>query len=209
MYWLALGQRRKTALHCVSDEEHNTQRLTMVAATFVLLSILLVIANQQLRSCHAFHALQAPYHKQLALSTTAGGDHEATLSSNKQLDRRTAQQFTIKVCTSTSCSKKLQQLGLDRYQILGDLYEKARIDNVEEDLIIEDGGCRGGKNCKLGPCVAIFHEDFDGSVALEGMGQTEFNERVFHGVSRQDDVDRVWGCVANAIDIMADEANES
>ena len=182
----------------------------MVAATFfvVVLSIL-TIATQQLRSCHAFHALQAPYHKQVPLSASTGGDHEVTLSSNKQSDKRTAQQFTIKVCTSTSCSKKLQQLGLDRYQVLGDLYEKARIDNVEEDLIIEDGGCRGGKNCKLGPCVAIFHEDFDGSVALEGMGQAEFNERVFHGVSRQDDVDRVWGCVANAIEIMADEANES
>ena len=180
----------------------------MVAATSVL--SILVIATQQLRSCHAFHALQAPHHKkQIALS--AAGDQEVSLSSNKPLalDKRTAQQFTIKVCTSTSCSKKLQQLGLDRYQVLGDLYEKARIDNVEEDLIIEDGGCRGGKNCKLGPCVAIFHEDFDGSVALEGMGQSEFNERVFHGVSRQDDVDRVWGCVANAIDIMADEANES
>lgn len=182
----------------------------MVAATSFIL--LVVIATQQL-NCHAFHALQASYHKQaryaMALSSTAaGGDQEVTLSSNK-LDKRTAQQFTIKVCTSTSCSKKLQQLGLDRYQVLGDLYEKARIDNVEEDLIIEDGGCRGGKNCKLGPCVAIFHEDFDGSVALEGMGQSEFNERVFHGVSRQDDVDRVWGCVANAIEIMADEANES
>ena len=188
----------------------------MVAATFVL--SILVIATQQLR-CHAFHALQAPYHhkqaRRLALLSSSsslaatGGDQEVTLSSNKQLDKRTAQQFTIKVCTSTSCSKKLQELGLDRYQVLGDLYEKARIDNVEEDLIIEDGGCRGGKNCKLGPCVAIFHEDFDGSVALEGMGQAEFNERVFHGVSRQDDVDRVWGCVANAIDIMADEGNES
>ena len=172
----------------------------MVAATFFFVLSTLVTAIQQL-NCHAFHALQAPYYHK-ALYAAAGGDQEV------KLDKRTAQQFTIKVCTSTSCSKKLQQLGLDQYQILGDLYEKARIDNVEEDLIIEDGGCRGGKNCKLGPCVAIFHEDFDGSVALEGMGQTEFNERVFHGVSRQDDVDRVWGCVANAIDIMADEGNE-
>ena len=76
-------------------------------------------------------------------------------------------------------------------------------------MIIEDGGCRGGKNCGLGPCVAVLHEDFDGSVALEGMAQFEINERVFHGVSTQNDVDRVWSCLANAINLMADEENES
>lgn len=170
---------------------------------------ILAIATQQLRCCCAFQPV-LPCHKQSRWTlSAAAGDQDTTLSSNKQLSKSIAQQFTIRVCTSTSCSKKLHNLGLDQYQVLGDLYEKARIENVEADLIIEDAGCRGGKNCKLGPCVAIFHEDFDGSVALEGMAQTEFNERVFHGVSTQADVDRVWSCVANAIDIMTDEANES
>lgn len=170
----------------------------------VAISILsvLAIATQS----HAFHMVPSPCHRQSRLESAATGDQD---TSNKQLDKSTAQQFTIQVCTSTSCCKKLDNLGLDKYQVLGDLYERARVENVETDLIIEDGGCRGGKNCGLGPCVAVLHEDFDGSVALEGMAQSEFNERVFHGVSTQDDVDRVWSCVANAINIMADEANES
>ncbi len=163
----------------------------------------LAIATQS----HAFQTAPSPCHRHSRLESAAHtGDQD---TSNKQLDKSTAQQFTIQVCTSTSCCKKLNNLGLDKYQVLGDLYEKARIENVEADLIIEDGGCRGGKNCGLGPCVAVLHEDFDGSVALEGMSHNEFNERVFHGVSMQNDVDRVWSCLANAINLMADEENES
>ena len=97
---------------------------------------------------------------------------------NPPLDPTVAQQFTIQVCTSTSCTKKLNALGLDQYHVLGELYAKAQEANIESCVIIEDGGCRGGKNCKFGPCVAILHEDFDGSVALEGMGSAEFRERV-------------------------------
>lgn len=177
------------------------------AASLIVAAAVVVVAQHQ--RCHAFRTAPSSYHQSSRLLSAATDDQDTALSSNKQLDKSIAQQFTIQVCTSTSCCKKLQNLGLDQYHLLGELYEKAKIDNIETDLIIEDGGCRGGKNCKLGPCVAVLHEDFDGSVALEGMGQSEFNERVFHGVSMQDDVDRVWGCVANAIDLMADEENET
>lgn len=56
---------------------------------------------------------------------------------------------------------------------------KAQERNVQECMIIEDGmKCQGGKNCKMGPCVAVLHNDFDGNVALEGMTSNEFTEKV-------------------------------
>lgn len=90
-----------------------------------------------------------------------------------------AAQFTIQVCTSTSCTRKLIDAGLDQYHVLGELYAQAQAVNLEKVMIIEDGGCQGGKNCKMGPCIAILHEEFDGNVALEGMNSKEFTERVY------------------------------
>lgn len=97
---------------------------------------------------------------------------------NLALDPNIASDFTIQVCTSTSCSKRLQRMGLDQYHVLGELYARAESHNVETFMIIEDGPCQGGKNCNLGPCVAVLHDDFYGNVALEGMNSNEFRERV-------------------------------
>jgi hypothetical protein len=69
-------------------------------------------------------------------------------------------------------------MGLDQYHVLGEIYARAQARNVQECMVIEDRTCQGGKNCKLGPCVAILHEDFDGNVALDGMSGNEFKERV-------------------------------
>eukprot|EP00804_Cyclotella_cryptica_P025436 CCRYP_017209-RA/>CCRYP_017209-RA protein AED:0.13 eAED:0.13 QI:166/1/1/1/0.5/0.33/3/794/165 len=99
---------------------------------------------------------------------------------NLQLDPKVASDFTIQVCTSTNCLRRLQSMGLDQYHVLEELYERAESQNVETHIIIEDGPCQGGKNCKLGPCVAVLHDDFYGNVALEGMDGVEFRERVFH-----------------------------
>ena len=179
----------------------------LVTMASLMLAIMAIATQQQ--CCHAFQIVSTGYNQKMRLASAAAGDHDIALSDKDQLDKSTAQQFSIQVCTSTSCSKKLKRLGLDQYHILGELYEKARIANIEKDIIVEDGGCRGGLNCKMGPCVAVFHEDFVGSVALEGMAQSEFNERIFHGVSTQDDVERVWSCVTNAINLMANEAKDS
>lgn len=89
--------------------------------------------------------------------------------------------------------------------MLGEIYAQAQAANMEKYIIIEDGGCQGGKNCKMGPCVAILHDDFDGNVALEGMNSNEFLEHVFHSVLTDDDAARVWSCMENAITSMADE----
>jgi len=97
---------------------------------------------------------------------------------NSALDPTIAARFTVQVCTSTSCTRKLNQLGLDQYHVLGEIYAQAQAVDLEKCTIIEDGGCQGGKNCKIGPCVSVQHEDFHGNVALEGMNSNEFQERV-------------------------------
>lgn len=94
---------------------------------------------------------------------------------------------------------------MDQYHVLGEIYACAQQANVEQCVIIEDGACQGGKNCKMGPCVAVSHEDFMGNVALEGMNGGEMQESVFHDVVTADDAARVWSCMENAITLMAEE----
>lgn len=137
----------------------------------------------------------------------AASDESIDLATKPSLDPNVAAQFSIQVCTSTSCTKKLNSLGLDQYHVLGEIYAHAQSANLEECMIIEDGSCQGGQNCKMGPCVAISHEDFDGNVALEGMNSNEFQQRVFHDIVTGDDAGRVWSCMENAISLMTDEAN--
>ncbi len=116
--------------------------------------------------------------RKTTLRENPSGTMDDSITKNAPLDPKVARQFTVQVCTSTSCCRKMHELGLDQYHTLGEIYAKAQEANVEKSMIIEDGSCQGGKNCKLGPCVAILHEEFDGNVALEGMGSAEFRERV-------------------------------
>ena len=74
-------------------------------------------------------------------------------SEPRTLNSDIASQFTIQVCTSTSCTKKLNEAGLDQYNVLGEIYALAQAANVEKCMIIEDGGCQGGKNCKMGAYI--------------------------------------------------------
>ena len=132
------------------------------------------------------YALQN-YRRHHRLSTTTQlhtSDETTTIEEQEShtkpsLNHDIAQQVTIQVCTSTSCSKKLQQMNLDEYHVLGEIYAYAQSANVEKCMVIEDGGCQGGKNCKLGPCVSIMHEDYDGNIGLEGMNANELQERVY------------------------------
>ncbi len=59
--------------------------------------------------------------------------------------------------------------------------------------------------CQFGPCVGIEHEDYDGWVGVEGMAEHELSHRVFENVVTEDDLDRVWSSVENAIRVMSDE----
>ena len=75
-------------------------------------------------------------------------------------------------------------------------------------MTVEESSCLG--RCKFAPCVGIEHEEYEGTVSLEGMTSTEFTNRVFQNVCWEEDADRVWDSVENAIRIMAaDEEEES
>ena len=67
---------------------------------------------------------------------------------------------------------------------------------------MEETSCLG--SCKKAPCGAIEHEEYEGTVALEGMDSSEFSDRVFHRVIDENDADRVWACVENAVQVMSE-----
>lgn len=110
--------------------------------------------------CRAFHQVgrcinlssfrtgkcAAAAHQHMSLSAAAE-------SQSTTLNTDIASQFTVQVCTSTSCTKKLNDAGLDQYHVLGEIYALAQVANVEKCMIIEDGGCQGGKNCKMGAYI--------------------------------------------------------
>jgi hypothetical protein len=72
---------------------------------------------------------------------------------------------------------------------------------------VEECPCLG--SCKMAPCVAIEHDDYEGTISLDGMTDSEFASRVFHNVLTEYDADRVWNSIENAIQIMAAESDEA
>lgn len=127
---------------------------------------------------------------------------ESEVDSNGEasLDSKECGKFKILTCSSTSCSKMREDMGIDEFAIFGSIYERKTAANADE-VQVEESSCLG--SCKLAPCVAVEHEDFVGSVSLEGMTPAEFNARSFHRVINEDDVDRVWQSVEGAIRVMA------
>eukprot|EP00978_Attheya_sp_CCMP212_P046832 scaffold414077_cov37-Attheya_sp.AAC.2 len=119
------------------------------------------------------------------------------------LDPEICTQFKILTCASTSCSALRKKLGMDEFATVGALDMRRESANAA-GLIVEESTCLGA--CKFAPCVSVQHEDYVGNVGLEGMTEAELNETV---VITEDDIDRVWGCVENAIRTMADEEDDS
>jgi len=103
---------------------------------------------------------------------------------------------------STSCSRRRKELGLEPLSTFAAFYSRAK-DGGAPSVRVEEGPCVG--SCKNAPCVAIEHDDFIGNVSLEGMTESEFSDRVFHNIISEEDADRVWSCVENAIQVMAEE----
>ena len=60
----------------------------------------------------------------------------------------------------------------------------------------------------MAPCVAIEHEEYDGTVALMGMDPSEFQLRAFHQVVDQHDAQRIWDLLLRSIKIMAQESHD-
>lgn len=122
------------------------------------------------------------------------------------LDPAICSQFTIQTCSATSCARRRKSFGLGSFATFEALWA-AKEEAGASPVTVEECSCLG--NCKRGPNVAIQHEDFLGRVGLEGMTDVEFQSNTFQRVVTQDDVDRVWGSVENAIRIfMAEEEEE-
>jgi (2Fe-2S) ferredoxin len=121
------------------------------------------------------------------------------------MDPAEARKFKILTCSSTACSKKRTVLGLDEFSTFAAFWSRSQ-ERTSLSVQVEESSCLG--SCKQAPCVGIVHEDFEGAVGLEGMDQSEFNAKVFQRIITEDDADRVWSSVENAILAMAEDEDE-
>ena len=62
--------------------------------------------------------------------------------------------------------------------------------------------------CNFAPCIGVEHEDYEGYVGLEGMESNEITPRIFQNIVTEGDLDRVWGSIENAIQVMAEQEEE-
>jgi (2Fe-2S) ferredoxin len=121
-----------------------------------------------------------------------------------------ASQFTILTCASSKCAEQRNQRGLDEYATFSALWERAHTsaDSALQQVTVEESPCLGG--CAQGPCVAVTHEEYEGTVGLVGMHPAELADRVFYQIVTEEDADRVWNCVTDAIQgMMEQEDNET
>jgi hypothetical protein len=100
---------------------------------------------------------------------------ETSVDARARIDPAVAEKFKILTCSSTSCAQKRQSCGLDEFATFGAFYSRIQNGRVP-DVQLEESPCLG--SCKMSPCVAIQHDDFEGNVALEGMTGNEFTERL-------------------------------
>lgn len=91
------------------------------------------------------------------------------------LDPAVAEKFKVVTCMSTSCSEKRKNLRLDDLATFGAFFSRAKQSNAPS-VRVEEGPCLGA--CSKSPCVAIGHDDYIGSVSLEGMTEAEFSDRM-------------------------------
>ena len=111
---------------------------------------IMLVGVSTIYHCCAFNHNQERPPRSVQLPIIATSLSASIQSAKPPLDADIAAQFTIQVCTSTSCSRKLNKAGLDQYHVLGEIYAQAQSANLEKCMIIEDSGCQGGKNCKMG-----------------------------------------------------------
>jgi hypothetical protein len=122
----------------------------------------------------------------------------------ERLDPNAAGKFKILTCSSSACAAKRNALHLDEFATFRALYCRMQ-DRSFGCVPMEECPCLGA--CENAPAVAVEHDDYEGRVSLQGMTESEFSERVFHRVIDEDDVERVWSAVENAIYIMSREEN--
>jgi hypothetical protein len=149
--------------------------------------------------------VSAPSHRRAATTNdeptaVSDDDDDGCNSSSSTANRRTmatARRFKILTCRATACAAQRERWGLDEFATYAALSVRANPSGVP----VEETSCLGA--CQQGPCVAVSHDEYEGNVALEGMTTTEFANRVFFRIGNDDDADRVWACVEDAIHIMS------
>jgi NADH:ubiquinone oxidoreductase subunit E len=97
---------------------------------------------------------------------------DVDIQTENELRSVTASKFKITTCTSTACAKRRQRDGMDELATFSAFFSRIQDSRIPQ-VKVEEGPCLG--SCKLAPCVAIEHEDYEGTVALEGMTQSEFD----------------------------------
>lgn len=153
----------------------------------VILKHLLLVSATCIGSINAFLPVSVPQgiivDTRLGDATSSSStEQEDTILKEQQEQQRqelaaaaAAEKFKVVTCMSTSCSQKRKTLGMDSLATFGALYSRAK-DGCFPTVQVEEGPCLG--SCKNAPCVAIEHDDFVGSVSLEGMDDDEFSSRV-------------------------------
>jgi len=183
----------------------GSKRYFLIAAFFLLECLLATIS---------FESASAKFHPSAPAGTGRLLCHKALLSkcsdtseqtvvtatASRELDPSVASKFKIVTCSSTTCASKRKSLHMDEFSTFSAFW--TRIQDECPAVRLKEGPCLG--SCRSAPCVAIEHDDFVGTVSLEGMTESEFSERVFHKVITEEDADRVWEAVENAIHIIAE-----
>ena len=124
-----------------------------------------------------FHSNPLNVEQDPALSTESSTTEVDTTTTTTIIDPKVAEKFKIVTCMSTSCTERRKRLGMDPLETFSALYSRIHEEENTSVIRIEEGPCLG--SCKYAPCVAIEHDDFIGSVALEGMHPNEFDSRAY------------------------------
>ena len=157
-------------------------RMTMTRTTTTITTALLLFLAMTFVTSFTVSPTQIVQRKTfMTILTTGTSLSSATNNAQLQLQQQqqqedfVAKQFKILTCSATSCAKQRIILGMDPFATYGAFYN--RIQAGQYPLVaLEEVSCLG--SCQQAPCVAIEHEDFEGTVALEGMTENEFIERV-------------------------------
>jgi hypothetical protein len=110
--------------------------------------------------------------RQKTLFSSDGVELDVDIGEKSQLRSAAAEKFKMLTCTSTACAKKRKTLMMDEYATFGAFYSRVQASTYPE-VSVEESPCLG--SCQKSPCVAIEHDDFVGTVALEGMAGNELS----------------------------------
>lgn len=176
-----VGTYGRTSVHSQSLTETKLRKMkglqAKVAASLSLTLIVssvngFLVGTTSLAKTSCRHEQQP---RPLYDSSSSSAESQTTDAQEQLLDSDVAEKFKIVTCMSTSCSKKRKALNMDPLSTYGAFFD--RIENgAAPDVQLEEGPCLG--SCKMAPCVAIEHEDYVGTVALEGMTEREFQSKV-------------------------------